>query len=311
MSDFRDANTDGVGSPLVDEFLVFLVVVQERSELTALAYRSDLLRFQTHLHGSGTDLLSASKRDIADFLGQYRTSTSPRSAARAGSALRSFYGYLISAGHLQESPIEGLRIHTVIPTLPKALSVSETTMLLESTETTDDLGARDRAMLELLYASGMRISELIGLDTEDLRTASFWLTITGKGNKERLVPIPPIAGRYLAHYLGEPRRSLTRQRPQERAVFVNTRGSRLTRQGAWFALKQRAQAVGLGAQFSPHTLRHSCATHLVEAGADLRVVQELLGHASISTTEIYTKVSAAHLTRVYNATHPRAVDRPD
>jgi len=307
VSESVEPTPEDLSSPLVDEYLVFLAVVQEHSELTITAYRHDLLGLERYLRRTDRELTSATRSDIEAYLQSYRQATSPRSAARAGSAIRGFYGYLVSAEHLDQDPTEGIRLHAVVPTLPKALSVAETVLLLESTQPTNAIGARDRAMLELLYASGMRISELVSLDLEDLRTVSFWLTVTGKGAKERLVPIPPLAAESIERYMGEPRQHLTRHHPLERAVFVNAKGTRLTRQGAWFALKQRAQAVGLGRRFSPHTLRHSCATHLVEAGADLRVVQELLGHASIATTEIYTKVSTAHLAKVYNAAHPRAI----
>ncbi|WP_298208452.1 tyrosine recombinase [Ferrimicrobium sp.] len=294
------------GASLVDEFLVFLAVVQERSELTILAYRADLRRLLGNLAATNTDVLAARHLDIENFLTAYRLATSARSAARAASAIRGFYGYLISTDYLLQDPTEGIRLHTMIPSLPKALSIPETEMLLDSVKSEDSLGSRDRAMLEVLYASGMRISELITLDLEDLREDSFWLTVSGKGSKERLVPVPPIAADHLTRYLAQGRRELIGVRHDERAVFVNRRGVRLTRQGAWYALKHRARAVGLGDKFSPHTLRHTCATHLVEAGADLRVVQELLGHSSIATTEIYTKVSVAHLTKVYKTFHPRA-----
>ena len=301
-----EAEEDLPGSSLIDEYLVFLAVMQERSELTILAYRGDLLRLLGYLLSHETSILGANRQDLAAFLADYKCTTSARSAARAASAARGLYSYLIASGQMVYDPMEGLRLHTEIASLPKALSVADTMALLEATMPTDPLASRDRAMLELLYASGMRISELVGLDLEDLREDSFWLTVTGKGSKERLVPVPPIAASFLSGYLSESRRQLIRNHPAERAVFVNQTGARLTRQGAWFALKKRAQAVGLGSRFSPHTLRHSCATHLVEAGADLRVIQELLGHASIATTEIYTKVSVAHLTKVYNEFHPRA-----
>jgi integrase/recombinase XerD len=301
-----EVGVDLPGSSLIDEYLVFLAVMQERSELTMVAYRGDLLRLLGHLLDHGSSLLGANRRDLEAFLSDYQHSTSARSAARAASAVRGLYTYLIGTGQVVHDPMEGLRLHTEIASLPKALSVEETVALLEATEVKDPLGSRDRTMLELLYASGMRISELVGLNLEDLREDSFWLTVTGKGSKERLVPVPPIAASFLSDYLDGARRVLIGKRCEQRAVFVNNTGGRLTRQGAWFALKRRAQAVGLGNRFSPHTLRHSCATHLVEAGADLRVIQELLGHSSIATTEIYTKVSVAHLTKVYNQSHPRA-----
>lgn len=303
---FVDAFAELPSAPLVDEFLVFLAVMGERSELTVVAYRADLVRLLRHLAATNTSLLDATQRDVDDFLAAYQQATSARSAARAASAIRGLYSYLITSEYLTRDPTEGIRLHNTIPSLPKALSIAETEMLLESVAVEDALGSRDRAMLEVLYASGMRISELIGLNVEDLREDSFWLTVSGKGAKERLVPIPPIAASQLTRYLERYRSQLLGSHRDQVAVFVNRHGARLTRQGAWFALKQRAQAVGLDHKFSPHTLRHSCATHLVEAGADLRVVQELLGHASVATTEIYTKVSVAHLTKVYQTYHPRA-----
>lgn len=290
--------------PEIEEFLVFLVVSGGRSEATARSYQGDLQRFAAFLSKLGKKIPEAENADIRDFVTLLRDGLSDATVARTISAVRGLYGYLCVNGNLSDDPTRNIRVRGANLVLPSALSVEEVARFLDSIEPVNAIGLRDRAMAETLYASGMRISELIGLDVNQI--GGEWISVVGKGNKERLVPIAEVAQRWLSRYLNEGKPALARSLRAERAVFLSARGDRLTRQGAWYVLKSRARKVGLGQKFHPHVLRHSMATHMVEAGADLRVVQEILGHASVSTTEIYTKVSLAHLERVCREFHPRA-----
>ncbi len=290
----------------IDDFLTYLVVVFARSEATASAYGRDLEALDRHLRSTGHGIVEATPQEIVGFLAAAGNRLSPRSVARYASSIRGIYRYLMIVGAIAIDPTENLRLPGTAQAIPKALRVDQVAQLIESVPTADPIGIRDRAMLELLYASGMRISELTGLNLDQLANEPGWILVTGKGDKERLVPVSRLAQEALQRYLEMARPQVARGATG--AVFLNTRGARLTRQGAWYALKARAATAGLGPLFSPHVLRHSMATHLVEAGADLRVVQELLGHASLSTTELYTKVSVAHLTSIYTRTHPRALE---
>jgi len=290
---------------LLEEFLEYLAVVEDRSQLTIAAYRRDLERALWWLDAQGLTFMSAEPQDLEAYLAWLAGALSARSVARSGSALRTFARYLVATDRCQEDPTRDLRLAAPHPHLPKALSVEEVLGLLESVSQDTPIGQRDRALLELLYGSGMRVSEAVALDLADYRGDADWVRVVGKGRRERLVPLAPACREALDRYVAQGRSMLAGD-GRSRALFLSVRGSRLSRQGAWLALKGRAGEVGLAGRFSPHVLRHSCATHMVEAGADLRVVQELLGHASLATTEIYTKVSVGHLVRVYARTHPRA-----
>jgi len=297
--------TDAAEAELVEEFLEYLAVVEDRSQLTIVAYRRDLQRACRWLEAHGSTLPGATADDLEAYLGSLADTLSPRSIARSGSALRSFARYLLATDRCHEDPTKDLHLRASHAQLPKALSVEEVLGLLESVNEATPTGQRDRALLELLYGSGMRISEAVALDLADYRKDAEWVRVVGKGQRERLVPLAPACRRTLDRYIDDGRATLAKD-ARVRALFLSVRGTRLSRQAAWLALKGRAAEVGLAGRFSPHVLRHSCATHMVEAGADLRVVQELLGHASLATTEIYTKVSVGHLVRVYARTHPRA-----
>lgn len=309
MAGIADALTHRDPSPLAEDFLGYLLVVLDRGEATIDAYRRDLVVLESFLDAQGTQAVAASSEDIRAFVSWISERLSARSVARTFSAVRGYFRYLVIARVRHDDPIQGVRIAVPFEVLPKALSVEEVVGLLDSVGADGPIDLRDRAMLELLYGSGLRISELIALELDDIEVELGWLTVTGKGRKQRRVPTSQAAQVALDRYVSIGRQRLIAQerRAQSRRVILNARGGPLTRQGAWFVLKGRARAVGLDTRFTPHVLRHSCATHMVEAGADLRVVQELLGHSSVATTEIYTKVSLGHLREVYRETHPLAV----
>ncbi len=290
----------------IEDFLTYIVVVFGRSDATASAYGHDLDAFEQYLRPLGLGIVEATSVEIVNFCSDPTTPLSPRTIARRASSIRGLYRYLLLTGEIAIDPTENLRLPGTAQPIPKALRIDQVANLIESVPAAGPIGLRDRAMLEILYASGMRISELTSLDLGQLVAEPGWILVTGKGNKERLVPISPLAEQAMEEYLERGRTRLAKRATG--AVFLNSRGARLTRQGAWYALKGRATAAGVGPLFSPHVLRHSMATHMVEAGADLRVVQELLGHASLSTTELYTKVSVAHLSAVYSRAHPRALE---
>jgi len=307
---------DGLGR-LLAEHQTWLVVERGVSANTLAAYRRDLSAYQTFLRARGvTEPAAVVEEVVAAFVEALRTATDdegrPRykasSVARTLVAVRSFHGFCAEEGHTPVDPSADIAAPRVPQALPKALTEAEVEALLDAVVGDDPTALRDRAMLETLYATGLRISELVGLDVGDLDLEDGFLRAFGKGAKERLVPVGTAARAALAAWLparGTPGRA-ARRRIDPDAVFVNPAGRRLTRQGAWKIVRAYGLRAGLGGRLSPHVLRHSCATHMVEHGADLRVVQELLGHASVSTTQVYTKVTQARLRAVYAAAHPRA-----
>ena len=229
---------------------------------------------------------------------------SPRSVAREVAAIRGFYRFLVLDRHLQESPAEDLRPPRAWPALPKFLSMEEVDSLIAQPDVSTPRGLRDRAMIELLYATGMRVSELIGVRSADLHLDEHYLTCIGKGNKERLIPIGEQAAAWIRRYQrdGRPAFMKTRSGP---CLFVNARGRPLSRVGFWKILKDYGRRASLPNSLSPHVVRHSFATHLLERGADLRAIQMMLGHADLSTTQIYTHVLEARLRTIYDRFHPR------
>jgi integrase/recombinase XerD len=235
--------------------------------------------------------------------------------ARSTTALRGLFRFLVSEGDLEGDPTTDLRSPRIPRRLPKALDEEQVRRLLESVSGAGPADYRDRALLEVLYGTGARISEVVGLSLMDLQGDDGLLRVFGKGAKERLVPLGGAARMALDRWLapgGRPRMEPARwaRRSDTEAVFLNTRGGRLSRQGAWAVVHHRAQRVGLGEVVSPHVLRHSCASHMLANGADIRVVQELLGHVSIATTQIYTRLSQDHLRTTYLRAHPRATAPP-
>jgi integrase/recombinase XerD len=307
-------------SPLsraAEEYLSWLEVERGRSPRTLAAYRRDLSAFAVALREGGRqDMDTASASDVAAYLASLRGSHSKASVARAHSSIRGFYRFLVEESRRDDDPAADLPSVSVSDLLPKALSEEETERLLGAVVGTGPAVLRDRALLEVLYGTGARVSEVMGLNLGDVADAvdAHGLTLVrvlGKGDKERVVPLGQLARLALADWLSGEGRPLFvpkkwRRRSDAEAVFLNARGGRLTRVGAFGVVKKYAARVGLEAKVSPHVLRHSCATHMLGRGADVRVVQELLGHASIATTQRYTKVSPEHLRRAYEGAHPRA-----
>lgn len=263
--------------------------------------------------GLGPGLSAVDEAAVSRYVAHLRRSgLAPASVARSVVAVRSLHRFVVQEGGDGTDPTAELRPPPVPQSLPKALSEAEVGSLLAAVTGAGAAQLRDRAVLEVLYGTGMRISELTGLSLPDLAVEDQLVRVLGKGNKERLVPLGRYARRALAAWLGPGGRPALvperfRRRADADAVFLNLRGGRLSRQGAWGIVRRYGRAVGLGDRLTPHVLRHSCATHLLDHGADIRVVQELLGHASIATTQVYTKVSADRLRAVYEAAHPRAV----
>jgi integrase/recombinase XerD len=313
-----------------EEYLSWLEVERGRSPRTLDAYRRDLVAYESSLRArdDATGMEQATAADVAAYLASLRTSHTAASIARALSSIRGFHRFCVEEGLRADDPTVDLPSVSVTDMLPKALSEEETERLLGTVVGTGPAVLRDRALLEILYGTGARVSEVVGLDLGDVAAAldagdavtddgaghAAFVRVLGKGAKERVVPLGRLAREALAEWLSsegrpllEPRR--WRRRSDAEAVFLNTRGSRLTRVGAYGVVKKYATRAGLADRVSPHVLRHSCATHMLGRGADVRVVQELLGHASIATTQRYTKVSPEHLRRAYEAAHPRAGTR--
>jgi integrase/recombinase XerD len=272
---------------------------------TLAAYRRDVEALARGL-GEGRLPESARKDDILRQLRRMRVeSRSPRSVARWIVAVRGFFGYLLAEEVVSEDPTAHLDAPRTWRSLPKVLNSAEVEALLAAPEREESLGLRDAAMLEVLYATGLRVSELTGLRLGDLHLDGGYLRCVGKGRKERVVPLGGEANAALQRYLATGRPALLRSRRSD-VLFVNYRGTPLSRQGFWKLIKGYGVKAGIRSRLSPHTIRHSFATHLLEHGADLRSVQLLLGHADISTTQIYTHVNRERLKRVYKAHHPRA-----
>ncbi len=299
-------------SATAEEFLSWLAVERGRAANTLAAYRRDLLGYEAFLRARRAPTAEVGENLVQDYIAFLRASgRKPTSVARALAAVRGFHRFCLDEGHSEADPTGDVARAPVPLGLPKALSEDEIAALLGAVVGADPQARRDRAILEVLYGTGVRISELVGLSLSDLALPEGTLRAFGKGSKERLVPVGRCARRALAEWL-EPsgRGALVPRRWARRndseAVFLNLRGGRLTRQGAWTIVRLHGEHVGLGSRLSPHVLRHSCATHMLDHGADIRVVQEMLGHASIATTQVYTKVSADRLRQAYDLAHPRA-----
>jgi integrase/recombinase XerD len=276
------------------------------------AYRRDLAAYVEFLAGRKLGLAEVTERVVEDYLAFLRAAgRAPASVARALVSVRALHGFLEDEGAVEGNPAGDVGPPRVPAGLPKALSEEQVEALLGAVVGDDAIARRDRALLEVLYGCGLRVSELVGLSLGDLDLDAGLLRAFGKGAKERVVPVGRVARVALAAWLAAGGRDVlapTRwaRRGDAEAVFLNARGGRLSRQGAWRVVRHYGDRVGLGDQLTPHVLRHSCATHMLDHGADIRVVQELLGHASISTTQVYTRVSTERLRRVYETAHPRA-----
>lgn len=291
---------------LVDAYLTHLRVERNLSPRTLAAYASDLAAFSRWAERAHLHVLDADHRRLRAYLAELdQARYAKRTIARHLASIRSFYRYLVRAGHLPASPAAALATPKVPKRLPQIAPAELLDLLLECPDASTPLGLRDRAVLELLYASGIRVSELVGLDTGDLDLAQGLVKVTGKGDRERVVPVHPLAVRKLREYLGRSRPALARD-SAEQALFLNRLGTRLTAGGVRRMLDRHLAAVGANLSLTPHALRHTFATHLLEGGADLRTVQELLGHIALSTTQIYTHLSTKHLREVHKGAHPRA-----
>lgn len=286
-------------------FLEFLSVEKGLSSNTVLSYSRDIQKLFRFFQKNKVQWNKAKEEDLVKFIHhQSRSGLSARSLARLISSLKSFYKFLILDGILKKNPAVNLSSPKTWLALPQFLTLKEVELLLAQPDEKAVLGLRDKAMLELLYATGLRVSELVSLKPKDLNMEDGFLLCRGKGNKERIVPMGESAVKALRKYLAKARPELMKQ-PNE-SLFLTRRGNVFTRQGFWKLLKSYAQKAGLGMKISPHTLRHSFATHLLERGADLRSVQLMLGHSQITTTQIYTHVSRERLRHVYEKYHPRA-----
>ena len=293
-------------SALVDAYLAHLALERRLSPHTVENYGRDLVLLAKATAGGGVALENLDRKAleavVRTLMGEGR---SPRSVARAVACFRGFYRYLVVSGHRTNNPADDLVSPRAWKTLPKFLSIEEVDRLLAAPDVSQPRGLRDRALIEVLYATGLRVSELVGLKPQDLNLESGYLTCTGKGRKQRMVPLGDEAALWVERYVKDGRPKLLQRRASQR-LFVNARGgSSLTRVGFWKILKAHGRQAGLNASLSPHVLRHSFATHLLERGADLRAIQMMLGHADLSTTQIYTHILDARLRAVYDKFHPR------
>ena len=297
------------------DYLSHLGVERGLADNTLHSYRRDLRRYTAHLHGRGIDTPRAvAETDVLAFLGALRTGDSEHpalgaaSAARAVVAVRGFHRFCLRE-HLVASDVSAaVKPPRPAARLPKALPLSDVEAILAASgEAGTSLAKRDRALLEVLYGTGARISEAVGLDVDDLDLTEGTARLRGKGGKQRLVPVGSFALAAVEDYLTVARPTLVSAKAASPALFLNARGGRLSRQSAWTVLAKVAQRAGVTTEVSPHTLRHSFATHLLDGGADVRVVQELLGHASVTTTQVYTLVTVEKLREIYATAHPRAV----
>jgi integrase/recombinase XerD len=300
------------GLPIeAEEYLSWLSAEKGRSPSTLGAYRRDLVTYVGWLRSRRRSLVDTDAGVIEDYVAHLRADRAPASVARALVAVRSLHRFLADEGHVATDPTVAVVSPRVPRGLPKALTEEEVASLIASVVGHEPVARRDRAILEVLYGTGLRISELVGLSLGDLDLEGGVLRAFGKGSRERIVPILGLAREALDEWLAPSGRGALApgqwaRRGDAEAVFLNARGGRLSRQGAWGIVRRHGDRVGLGDRLTPHVLRHSCATHLLDHGADIRVVQELLGHASISTTQVYTLVSTARLREAYEAAHPRA-----
>jgi integrase/recombinase XerD len=290
-----------------EDFLGYLRYERRLSDHTVDAYASDLLRYLAWLGRHGRRAIDGvTPLDIETFLNsEGRRGLTGRTLARRLSCYRSFHSYLLRRKKIGEDPTVELEAARAGKRLPRVLSAQEAARLVESPRGKETLTLRDRAILELMYGSGLRVSEVLGLPLDALRLTEKYVRVLGKGKRERVVPLTGASVRALRTYLRDARPSLMGKRDSD-VVFLNRRGGKLSRMGLWGILSGHARAAGLERGFHPHMLRHSFATHLLEGGADLRVIQELLGHASVTTTQIYTQVDRGFLQEVHRRFHPRA-----
>ncbi len=293
----------------LQRYLVYLEMERGLSLNTLASYKQELEKWWNFLVGKKLNHLDISEEEALDFIkGESEKGQAQSSQSHLISVLRSFYHYLVAEGKIDGNPITAIPFPRKWKLLPKYMTVDQVSQLLELPDTASPFGQRDKAVLELMYATGLRISEVAGLKMENLYMDENFVRVMGKGSKERIVPFGKKAEQALHRYLEDGRPALlknARAAGSSNVVFLNRSGQRLSRQGLWKIIKGYGKRLGVSAILTPHTLRHSFATHLVEKGADLRSVQMMLGHASISTTEIYTYVSRDRVKKVYDRFHPR------
>ncbi|ABO49634.1 tyrosine recombinase XerD subunit [Desulforamulus reducens MI-1] len=292
----------------LDEFIHYLAVERGLAQNTLASYRIDLSQYLDHLKKQGVSSLTQADRNhiLSHLYKLQKDGKAPATISRHLAALKHFYRFLVSDGAVSEDYTVSLESPKLKQRLPHVLSTEEVENLLCQPQLSDPAGLRDKAMLELIYATGIRVSEMVSLNLPDVELDMGYIKCFGKGAKERIIPLGSVAIRYIREYLERSRVKLTKGKTEHQALFVNVQGKRLTRQGFWKIIKKYAKEGRINKPITPHTLRHSFATHLLENGADLRAVQEMLGHADISTTQIYTHLTKLRLREVYTKAHPRA-----
>ena len=296
----------------VEQFLNYTTVERGLSPNTIAAYRNDLSQFvdflqsrYSSLHGNGSWKRIDTEALTAFVLDLHERGYSDKTKTRKVASTKALFGFLLEEGVIEKNPMEDFASPGVGESLPETLSIEEVEALLSTEEASTPMSLRDRAIIEVMYATGVRVSELVSLDIDDVDLDESFVRCMGKGSKERIIPLHDEAVETVRVYLEDGRSSLAGP-AAGRALFVSRKGGRLTRQALWLILKGRAQAAGIERKITPHTLRHSFATHLLIGGAPLRHVQELLGHASITTTQVYTHLTSEHVRAQYESSHPRA-----
>ena len=296
----------GSDRKLADQFLDHLAVERNLSPNTIDAYRHDLFKYLEFLDSSGSSVRDARAVDIENFIRSLRNrKLSAGSVVRSLSAIRTFYRFLQTEGVTDHDPTKQIERPRPWKKLPVVMDIFEIEALLDQPDMESDLGIRDRAMLELAYAAGLRVTEILQVTIHNLDLDEGLVLVMGKGRKERLVPVGRVALEYVGRYIDGPRRRLSRKGERTEMLFLNFRGAPLSRMGFWKILLKYVESAGIKKKCTPHTLRHSFATHLLEGGADLRSVQEMLGHADIATTQIYTRIDRSYLKDIHKTFHPR------
>jgi integrase/recombinase XerD len=291
----------------IREYLATLKLERNLSENTISSYKNDLISFANFLKDSGVDDPSKITSKLLNdfFILLTKLGLSSRSAARYYSSVKGFFGYLFSSGYIEINPMEKISAPKVSKALPNVLNINEIEEILSQPDTGKKLGLRDKALLETFYACGLRVSELINLKISDLFLNEEMIRVFGKGSKERFVPIGSSAINWISEYLKNSRPLLERKAKSQHVLFLNSRGTKLSRMGVWKIVDSNAKLAGIKKEVHPHTFRHSFATHLLEGGADLRAVQEMLGHVDISTTQIYTHIDRDYIKQIHRDYHPR------
>jgi integrase/recombinase XerD len=290
-------------------YLVYLQMEKGLAENTLISYKQDLEKFASFLHAHKLAHIDLPENRALDFIKEEsQRGNSFATQAHVVTVLKGFYKYLALEDRMDYNPLSNIESPKKWKTLPKYLTITQVSELLELPDMATPIGQRDKAVLELMYATGLRISEVIGLKGDNIYMEDNFLRVIGKGRKERVIPFGETARKYVENYLTNARSLLLKKKKSDH-IFLNNHGQQLTRQGLWKVIKGYAGALGVYSTLTPHTLRHSFATHLLERGADLRSIQLMLGHASISTTEIYTYVAKAGVKKIYDKYHPRGKNR--